>query len=63
MPMSKIVLQKGVKLRILPTKNSTIFYITQEQTTADKLLVRDGYIKILLPNKKIGWIDENSAKN
>ena len=63
MPMSKIVLQQGIKLRILPTKNSTIFYITQEETKADKLLVRDGYIKVLLPNKKIGWIDENSAKN
>jgi len=63
MPMSKILLHKGVKLRILPTKNSTIFYITEKDTEADKLLVRDGYIKVLLPNKKIGWINENSAKN
>jgi hypothetical protein len=63
MPMSKIVLQKGVKLRILPTKNSTIFYITESKINADKLLVRDNYIKVLLPDKKIGWIDENSAKN
>ena len=62
-PISKIVLQKDIELRILPTKNSTVFYLTKEVTKADMLLKKDGYIKVLLPNKKIGWIDENLAKN
>jgi hypothetical protein len=62
-PISKILLHKNVKLRILPTKNSTIFYITDQDTKADILLKKDGYIKVLLPNKKIGWIDEDLTKN
>ncbi len=62
-PMSKITLEKDIKLRILPTKNSTIFYITDTTMQADMLLKKDGYIKVLLPNKKIGWIDENLTEN
>ncbi len=63
MPISKIILQKDVKLRILPTKNSTVFYKTEEDIQADILLKKNGYIKVLLPNKKIGWIDEDFTKN
>ena len=63
MPISKIILHKNVKLRILPTKNSTIFYVTDEKIKADMLLKKNGYIKVLLPNKKIGWIDEDITKN
>ena len=62
-PISKVTLDKGVNLRILPTENSTIFYVTQEKIEADMLLKKDGYIKLLLPNKKIGWINEDSTKN
>ncbi len=63
LPISKVVLEKNVNLKILPTKNSTIFYTTTEATKADILLEKDGYIKVLLENKKIGWIDENLTKN
>jgi hypothetical protein len=63
MPISKIILNENVKLRILPTKNSTVFYVTQKKIEADMLLKKDGYIKVLLPNKKIGWIDEDITKN
>jgi len=62
-PISKVVLEKDIDLKILPTKNSTIFYTTSEPTKADILLEKDGYIKVLLENKKIGWIDENLTKN
>jgi hypothetical protein len=55
-PISKATLNKGVELKILPTENSTIFYKVQEEVKADILLKKDGYIKVLLPNKKIGWI-------
>ena len=63
MPISKIILHENVKLRILPTKNSTVFYVTQEKIEADMMLKKDGYIKVLLPNKKIGWINEDITKN
>ncbi len=62
-PISKIKLQEGMALRILPTENSTIFYKTEVPIEADILLRKDGYIKVLLPNTKIGWIDEDSTKN
>lgn len=62
-PISKLKLQEGMALRILPTKNSTIFYKTEAPIEADILLKKDGYIKVLLPNKKIGWIDEDLTKN
>ncbi len=63
LPISKITLDKGIKLRILPTENSTIFYITKQELEADILLKKDGYIKVLLPNKKIGWINEDISKD
>ncbi len=62
-PISKVILEKNIDLKILPTKNSTIFYTTTKPTKADILLEKDGYIKVLLENKKIGWIDENLTKN
>jgi hypothetical protein len=57
-PISKATLQKGVELKILPTENSTIFYKVEKEVKADILLKKDGYIKVLLPNKKIGWIKQ-----
>lgn len=57
-PISKTTLEKGAALRILPTENSTIFYVTEEPVKADILLKKNGYIKVLLPNKKIGWIEK-----
>lgn len=62
-PISKVVLEKDIDLKILPTKNSTIFYTTTKPTKANILLKKDGYIKVILPNKKIGWIDENLTKD
>ena len=55
-PIHKITFDKGIELKILPTENSTIFYKSLQKVTADILLEKDGYTKVLLPNKKIGWI-------
>ncbi len=55
-PIHKITFDKGIELKILPTENSTIFYKSPQKVTADILLEKDGYTKVLLPNKKIGWI-------
>ncbi len=55
-PIHKLDLAKGIELKILPTENSTIFYKSSQKVTADILLEKNGYTKVLLPNKKIGWI-------
>lgn len=55
-PFDSIIVPKNTKIRILPTYNSTIFYITDRKIVAEKLNTTKEYIKILLPNGKIGWI-------
>jgi len=63
-PLGNIFISKNSKIYILPTKNSTIFYITPNKTEAQRLNKRENYIKIILPNKKIGWVkDKNVIKN
>ncbi len=61
-PISKVVLKDGMTLSILPTKNSTIFYKVQKPTEADILYENEEYIKVILPNKKIGWINKDAFK-
>ncbi len=55
-PFDKITLTKGEKITILPTYNSTVFYVVENSLVAQKLNEIDGYIKVQLPNGKIGWI-------
>ncbi len=55
-PFDRVVLLKNTKVRILPTYNSTIFYVTNKRIVAEKLNSTDKYIKVLLPNGKIGWV-------
>ena len=63
-PVKNIAIKKGVSVTILPTKNSTVFYKTNRVLEAEILNERDNYIKVLLPNKKIGWIKvEDIQKN
>lgn len=57
-PFNSIKIEKRTKLKILPTKKSTIFYITNRTLYVQKLDTRDTYIKVLLPNGKIGWINK-----
>ncbi len=61
-PIKKITLKEGMTLSILPTKNSTIFYKVKEPVEADILYEREEYIKVILPNKKIGWINKDAFK-
>lgn len=56
---SKVYINEKTQMRILPTENSTIFYITQEKQEAEKLGSRGKFIKVLLPNKKIGWVEKD----
>ena len=61
-PFDSIILPKNIKIRILPTYNSTIFYITDRKIEAEKLNSTKKYIKVLLPNGKIGWVEKRDIK-
>lgn len=63
-PINSIKIATQTQVKILPTKNSTIFYTLDRPMYAEKLAKKNEYIKILLPNGKIGWIkEENVLKN
>ncbi len=55
-PMKQVLLKKGIGLKILPTYNSTIFYIVPKDVKANVAYEREGYYKVILPNQKIGWV-------
>lgn len=61
LPLNNIKIKENTHMRILPTKNSTIFYTIDRPIYAERLAKREKYIKILLPNGKIGWIKEDSV--
>ncbi len=63
-PVETVCVKQNSKVSLLPTKNSTIFYITNYNFKTKKLNDVNGYIKIELPNGRIGWVkDEDICKN
>jgi len=63
-PVKEVCIQKNAKVRLLPTQNSTIFFITTQSFKTKLLNSRNGYVKIELPNGKIGWVkNEHICKN
>ena len=61
---NNLTLPSDIMIRILPTENSTIFFKTSQAMEVKVLHKKDGYIKVLLPNTKIGWIkDVDLSKN
>ncbi len=62
-PLNSIKIPTNTKVQILPTRNSTIFYITPRVLYVQKIMTRENYIKIILPNGKIGWIKDQNASN
>ncbi|MBD3840275.1 MAG: hypothetical protein IE909_00065 [Campylobacterales bacterium] len=57
-PNKKIILQKGTMVYILPSKNSTVFKITQKQEIAEIINQKDEFIKVIFENQNIGWIKQ-----
>jgi hypothetical protein len=57
-PFDKIKLRSETTIRVLPTEKSSVFHITEGELEAEKLTSKDGYVKILLPSGRIGWIKE-----
>ncbi len=62
-PLTNIFISKNSKIYILPTRNSTIFFVTPRKLKVKKLNKRENYIKIILPNGKIGWVKEKNVIN
>lgn len=63
-PLNHIKLKVGSTIKILPMEHSTIFYTSEKILNVEKLGKRENYIKILLPDGKIGWTEyENISKN
>ena len=58
-PKGDIILKKGTKVQILPTENSTVFYVVKKETNAKILNRKDNYVKVKI-NNKIGWVNENN---
>lgn len=63
-PLNKVTLKTGSSMKILPMERSTIFYTSDKTLEVEKLGERETYIKILLPDGKIGWTErENISQN
>ena len=58
-PFNSVKVAKGSQMKILPIEKSTVFYVTSRTLYAQKLHEKDKYIKIILPNGKIGWIEKD----
>ena len=58
-PKGNVYLPKGTKVYILPTKQSTVIYITKYPEEAKKLKSLRNYTKIQIDNK-IGWVRNDS---
>jgi hypothetical protein len=63
-PFRSAIVIPDAKVKLLPTKNSTIFYITDKKTDVKVIKIQNNHVKVLFNNGKIGWVDaENLIKN
>ena len=54
-PKGEMFLQKGSKIYLLPTQNSTVIEITNSQKKVKVLKKVNGYSKVIIDNK-VGWV-------
>lgn len=62
-PYSKRILKEGSYVRILPMQRSTIFYRTKKEQNVEIFDDNKNYVKVMLPNNIIGWVNESSFKD
>ncbi|MDR2790133.1 MAG: hypothetical protein LBB59_04090 [Campylobacteraceae bacterium] len=60
-PFDKVKLRHETIISILPAEKSSVFHITEGELEVEKLASKNGYIKILLPSGRIGWVKEEYA--
>ena len=53
---------QNTQVKILPIKNSTIFYITKERENVKIFDENAGFVKIMLSDGKIGWVKKESIE-
>lgn len=56
MPSQDVCINKGAKIHLLPVNNGTIFETTQTQIHLQKEGSVTDFVKVKLPNEKIGWV-------
>lgn len=61
-PFNDGILKANSNVKILPTKNSSIFYQPKANEEVTILMKKNGYCKILLKNQKIGWVKDEDIK-
>lgn len=61
-PFSDGMLKANSEVKILPTKNSTIFYVTQKDEKIKIILKQSEFSKVILENDKIGWVKNENIK-
>lgn len=61
-PFSDGMLEINSEVRILPTPNSTIFYVSKASQKVKIMSKNDTYTKIILSDKKIGWVKNENIK-
>ena len=62
MPNKKILLQEGIDVYILPTKNSTIFKRLHSRNIVEIVNTNDEFVKVLFENENIGWVKKDDIK-
>lgn len=63
-PLKNVCIKKGAILYLLPTAQSTPFMYTQNRIDAKEMDRKEKYIKIELPNHRIGWVkNEDLCQN
>jgi len=55
-PLKKVCLKRNTVVYLLPTPQSTAFMRMDKETEAKEMAIRGDYVKIQLPNNRIGWI-------
>lgn len=62
-PYSKKILKSNSYIRILPMQKSTIFYRTKKEQKVEIFDDNKHYVKVMLPNNLIGWVNESDLKD
>ena len=63
-PMKKVCVKPGSRIYILPTRQSTVFEKNARRKIYEELNRVNGYVKIKLSDKKVGWVkDEDTCKD
>lgn len=63
-PTEYVCISQGAKLYLLPLRNGTIFEEIPSRFTTESLGESQGFTKIRMPNKQIGWVkNENICSN